>query len=71
MTEFLAANGPWSLLVRDQHVDLRRLDVDEAVSLPAGLRVTAFTVPHRDEFTDTVGFLIPGAAREGAVCAGH
>ena len=31
--------------------------------LEDGIRVTAFTVPHRDEFTDTVGYVIERAGR--------
>jgi pyrroloquinoline quinone biosynthesis protein B len=60
MADFLAANGPWSLLVKDRHIDLRPIEADRPVGLPGGLRVTAFTVPHRDELTDTVGYLIEG-----------
>ena len=60
MGEFLAANGPWSLLVKDRNIDLRTLEPDRPLSLPGGVTVTAFTVPHRDEFTDTVGFRIEG-----------
>jgi pyrroloquinoline quinone biosynthesis protein B len=37
---------------------------DVAVALEGGLRVTAFLVPHRDEFTDTVGYLIEGPRRK-------
>lgn len=33
---------------------------DLPIDLGDGLRVTAFTVPHRDEFTDTVGYRIDG-----------
>lgn len=60
MVEFLTKNGPWSLLVSDGHIEPRVIEPDRAVELPGGLRVTAFTVPHRDEFTDTVGYLIEG-----------
>jgi pyrroloquinoline quinone biosynthesis protein B len=60
MTEYLTGNGPWSLLVNDGHILPRTLDIDRAVELEAGLRVTALQVPHRDEFTDTVGFIIQG-----------
>ncbi len=60
MGEFLAKNGPWSLLVADKHIDVRTIAPDAAVELPGGLRVTPFVVPHRDEFTDTVGYLIEG-----------
>jgi pyrroloquinoline quinone biosynthesis protein B len=58
MVAYLTTNGPWSLLVTDKHVQLRALD--GPVELPGGVRVSAFAVPHRDEFTDTVGYLIEG-----------
>jgi len=56
MREFLARNAPWSALVADGHVDLR----DGAAVDLGGLRVTAVPVPHRAEFTDTVGYLVEG-----------
>ena len=58
MAEYLTANGPWSLLVSRENIDARVLTPDVAVELEGGVRVTAFLVPHRDEFTDTVGYLI-------------
>jgi len=60
MTEFLKRNGPWSLLVDNRYIELRTLTPDHAVDLAGGLRITPMLVPHRDEFTDTVGFLIEG-----------
>lgn len=60
MLNFLRSNGPWSLLVENDHLAPRALDPGRAVVLPDGLRVTPLRVPHRDEFTDTVGFLIEG-----------
>ncbi len=60
MVAFLKGNGPWNLLVEDGRVDLRVLTPDRPVELPDGLRITPMLVPHRDEFTDTVGFLIEG-----------
>jgi len=63
MSSFLKANGPWSLLVSRANIDVRILTPDQAVSLADGIRVTPFVVPHRDEFTDTVGYLIEHGAR--------
>ena len=60
MTEFLKRNGPWSLLVDDRYIELRTLTPDQAIALAGGLRITPMLVPHRDEFSDTVGFLIEG-----------
>ena len=58
MADYLKGNGPWSLLVERRNIDLHILNPDEPVSLADGIEVTAMTVPHRDEFTDTVGYLI-------------
>lgn len=60
MRKYLADNGPWSQLVMLGNIDLHPLVPDKAVALPGGLKVTPFTVPHRDEFTDTVGYRIEG-----------
>lgn len=60
MGSFLRDNGPWSLLVKDRRIALQTLTPDRAVELSDGLRITPLLVPHRDEFTDTVGFLIEG-----------
>lgn len=60
MRDFLKSDGPWSLLVENRYIELRTLTPDQPVALPGGLRVTPMLVPHRDEFTDTVGFQIEG-----------
>lgn len=63
MVEFLSGNGPWDLLVKEQHVELGTLAPGQAVELAPDLRVRAFTVPHRDEYTDTLGFWVEGPSR--------
>jgi pyrroloquinoline quinone biosynthesis protein B len=63
MSAFLKSGGPWSLLVSRSNIDVRVLTPDQPVSLADGIRVTAFVVPHRDEFTDTVGYLIEHGTR--------
>jgi pyrroloquinoline quinone biosynthesis protein B len=60
MLEFLRTNGPWSQLVSLGNIDGRPLAYDEALPLDGGVRVTAFRVPHRDEYSDTVGYRIEG-----------
>lgn len=64
MGAFLRANGPWSQLVSLGNITVNELVPDRAVTLSDGVRVTAFLVPHRDEFTDTVGYLIEGPRRK-------
>jgi pyrroloquinoline quinone biosynthesis protein B len=60
MTTFLSNNGPWSLLVSRENIELHALPQGQPVSLGDGISITAYPVPHRDEFTDTVGYLIEG-----------
>lgn len=58
MKMFLENNGPWSQLVKLKNISLVQLDTAQAVYLEKGLFVSSFTVPHRDEFSETAGFKI-------------
>ena len=58
MAAFLQTNGPWSQLVNYNNIAIRTLAADSAVTLTEGITVTAFTVPHRDEYSETAGFKI-------------
>jgi pyrroloquinoline quinone biosynthesis protein B len=60
MVDFLARNGPWSQLVSLGNIVTRPLEYDAPLTLEGGVRVTAFRVPHRDEYSDTVGYTIEG-----------
>lgn len=63
MLEFLRANAPWRLLVETDALALREISPEHSVELPSGLRVGALRVPHRDEFSDTLAFLVRGPSR--------
>lgn len=43
-----------------QNIQLHRLRADSSISLTENLSITPFRVPHRDEFSETVGFRIDG-----------
>jgi len=60
MSGFLKTNGPWSQLVKLENIKLRPLVAEVPVKLNARVTVTPFQVPHRDEFSETVGFMIAG-----------
>ena len=62
MREFLTKNGPWSQLVSLQNIELRA--IEDGVRLNERISVTALRVPHRDEFSETVGFIIAGPKRK-------
>lgn len=63
MAGFLRDNGPWSQLVKIENIDLRTAVPGMAVDLGEGVSVTSIEVPHRDEFSDTVGYLVAGPRR--------
>jgi pyrroloquinoline quinone biosynthesis protein B len=63
MREFLGANGPWSQLVRLRNIDPRPLEAGVPVPLSDRLTVTPILVPHRQEFSEVVGFRIEGPGR--------
>jgi pyrroloquinoline quinone biosynthesis protein B len=60
MEKFLRTQGPWSQLVDLKNIALRPMRDGRAFALNKRLRVTPFLVPHRDEFSETVGFRIEG-----------
>jgi pyrroloquinoline quinone biosynthesis protein B len=66
LLEYLDTNGPWSQLTALGNIERRPLEHDRALTLPGGVRITSFRVPHRDEFSDTVGYRIDGP-RQSAI----
>ncbi len=63
MAEFLTRNGPWGALVSNRQIALRPLEPGKPVALAERLSATPFLVPHRDEYSDTLGFRIEGPRR--------
>lgn len=64
MTTFLQENAPWSQLVSLDNISLRPLQADSSIALAASLSVTPLLVPHRDEFSETVGFRIESGSKK-------
>jgi pyrroloquinoline quinone biosynthesis protein B len=65
---FLRSNAPWSQLVALRNIQLVVLTPGQQTHLAHGLSVTPVPVPHRDEYTDTVAFLVQGPARRLFYC---
>lgn len=57
---FIQDNGPWNQLVKLENVMLKRIYDQEKITLESNLSITPIQVPHRDEYSETVGFLIEG-----------
>lgn len=64
LDSFLRNNGPWSQLVSLGNIKLNRLQEDSTVQLNSSFSITPFRVPHRDEYSETVGFLIRSANKK-------
>jgi pyrroloquinoline quinone biosynthesis protein B len=60
MKTFLTENGPWNQLVAAENIVFKDLQNDTTIVLNTYLKVTPFLVPHRDEFSETVGYKIEG-----------
>jgi pyrroloquinoline quinone biosynthesis protein B len=68
MAGFLREHAPWSLLVTQGNVDLCILTPDEEVQLSPRLWLAPLPVPHRDEFSDTMAYLVRGLRRQLFYC---
>ena len=60
MKKFLTQNGPWDQLVSNKNIELLSIEASKEIMLNKSLSVTPFLVPHRDEYSETVGFKIKG-----------
>ena len=63
MANFLAQNGPWSQLVSQKNIVVKTIKPEQKFSLTSQISVLAMQVPHRDEYTDTLGYQITGPNR--------
>jgi pyrroloquinoline quinone biosynthesis protein B len=60
MADFLTTSGPWSQLVTRENIAINRIKQDSVIQLNQQLNITPILVPHRDEYSETVGFYIVG-----------
>jgi len=63
MRKYLSDNGPWSQLVRYKNIVLEPLEDRKTVVLNSRLKITPFIVPHRQEYSEVVGFRVEGPSR--------
>ena len=59
MRAYLRNNGPWSQLVTMNNISLKEIEDQQPVNF-GRFSVTPMLVPHRDEFSETVGYRIQG-----------
>ena len=57
---FIETNGPWDQLVNNKNIALKALNQKDTVEITSNLKIIPFKVPHRDEYSETVGYTIVG-----------
>jgi len=60
MQSFLEKNGPWNQLIDEKNIEIQPLINKTYYHINSLIKVKPFLVPHRDEYSETVGFLIEG-----------
>ena len=64
MANFLQTNGPWSQLVEINNIKIQDLNFGVNVSELKNITITPIKVPHRDEYSETAGFIIEGKSKK-------
>lgn len=64
MKQYLESNGPWGQLVQLNNIRLQPLKADTLLALTEGIAIQPFLVPHRDEYSETVGYIIHGPSKK-------
>lgn len=60
MKTYLENNGPWSQLVNSKNIVLAPIQDQKIIQLSKEIKVIPFLVPHRDEYSETIGYKIIG-----------
>lgn len=60
MKNFLENNGPWSQLVSLQNISIKEINNNSKLSIDPNVIIEPIEVPHRAEFSETVGYKIYG-----------
>ena len=58
MKKFLEDNGPWNHLLRQRNIRLIKLSKNKTINISTNLKIKPFLVPHREDYSETVGFEI-------------
>ena len=64
MARFLKKNGPWDQLVKLNNISIQTIYNKEFVKLSENIFVIPIRVPHRDEYSETVGYKIIGKSKK-------
>lgn len=68
MRDFLSKNAPWSGLITRGNIRLQIIEPGCEISLSPELSIISVPVPHRDEYSDTLAFVVQGRKRRLFYC---
>ena len=60
MSNFLQNNGPWSQLIDINNIKIKEINFGLSTNELSNVKVTPVQVPHRDEYSETAGYIIEG-----------
>ncbi|WP_190809475.1 MBL fold metallo-hydrolase [Flagellimonas sp. S3867] len=63
MKSFLETNGPWDQLVKLNNIAITEIQYETSIELTSNISVVPVIVPHRDEYSETVGYKIIGPTK--------
>lgn len=58
--EFLNKNQPWKLLIDNKNINIKSFEFEHEIGLSDNLKIVPIDIPHRQELSDTAGFIIKG-----------
>ncbi|NND31303.1 MAG: MBL fold metallo-hydrolase, partial [Saprospiraceae bacterium] len=64
LSRFLKSNGPWEQLVQLGNIEVRTMAADSAIKINDQFLCKPVEVPHRDEYSETAGFVIQGPKKK-------
>jgi pyrroloquinoline quinone biosynthesis protein B len=64
MKSFLEENAPFTQLIKLNNIKLELIEENAVVQLNKNISITPFLVPHRNEFSETVGYSIQSTRKK-------
>ena len=64
MAAFLRNNGPWDQLIKLKNINIQTISNKNFIKLSKNILVIPIKVPHRDEYSETVGYKIIGETKK-------
>ena len=65
LEKFLNENQPWKLLIDNKNIDIKSFEFEKEINLSGNLKIIPIEIPHRQELSDTAGFIIEGKQKSG------